>query len=143
MMGGLRSEGIGGGGASDSSEIYRFLADKEFLESFKHEKIGAAVAEKRYHRILSRPEVWVYMGRERDYVLVPRLLCSCPDFMINVVARRRSKPCYHLVGLEKAVIQGSYMALDLSFEDALRIIYEVLDSGFSPTLRRLREDAGK
>ncbi len=45
----------------------------------------------------SQREVWIVVGRTRDYQVIPRLFCMCDDFYLNVVIRRSDPLCYHLL----------------------------------------------
>ena len=45
----------------------------------------------------SNREVWIVVGRTRDYQVIPRLYCMCDDFYLNVVIRRSDPLCYHLL----------------------------------------------
>ncbi len=52
---------------------------------------------KRYIFKPSKREVWIVIGRTRDYQVFPRLYCMCDDFYLNVVVRRSDPLCYHLL----------------------------------------------
>ncbi len=121
-----------------SDRLSHQLSDVEYVESFEHPRIAEALQGARYVRISREPEIWVYIGRNEDHVLVPRLYCSCLDFLVNVVGRRRGSPCYHLVGLELARRSGRTRDLSKKLgEKAPTIVLEVLTRGFSGALRRL------
>ncbi len=52
---------------------------------------------KKYTFKPSKREVWIVVGRTRDYQVVPRLYCMCDDFYLNVVIRRSDPLCYHML----------------------------------------------
>ncbi len=52
---------------------------------------------KRYAFEPSKREVWIVVGRTRDYQVLPRLYCMCDDFYLNVVIRRSDPACYHIL----------------------------------------------
>jgi predicted nucleic acid-binding Zn finger protein len=80
--------------------------------------------------------IWIYAGRQRDYVLVPGLFCSCKDFTLRTVISRTSNYCKHQLGLYVAISRKRYLELTISPNEAYTIIMEVIDKGFSPLLRR-------
>jgi predicted nucleic acid-binding Zn finger protein len=41
--------------------------------------------------------VWTVRGKRMDYLVIDDLYCSCDDFYLNVVIRRKSASCYHLL----------------------------------------------
>lgn len=53
-------------------------------------------------------ELWVVVGRSRDYLVLPvAKYCACDDFFYRVLDRER-KRCYHLLAVTLAQRQGSY-----------------------------------
>ncbi len=52
---------------------------------------------KKYTFKPSYRQVWIVVGRTRDYQVIPRLFCMCDDFYLNVVIRRSDPLCYHLL----------------------------------------------
>jgi predicted nucleic acid-binding Zn finger protein len=81
-------------------------------------------------------ELWFYMGRERDYVLIPGVYCSCRDFTLRTIINKTSSFCKHQVGLYSALARGRYVELDLSMDEAYVVVRELLDKGLSLALRR-------
>jgi predicted nucleic acid-binding Zn finger protein len=45
----------------------------------------------------SRRVVWIALGENDEYLLYPKLYCSCKDFYKAVVIQRRSSFCKHLL----------------------------------------------
>ncbi len=84
------------------------------------------------------PPIWFYVGIKRDYVIVPRIYCSCKSFTINVMTRNRKKVCRHLVIQHIAEKMGLYRVVEIDDPDTyIRIIWEILDIERSPLLRKL------
>jgi predicted nucleic acid-binding Zn finger protein len=106
------------------------------------EKALEAVHERRVVRLRCRGggegiELYVFHGRERDYLVFPRRFCTCKDFELNVVVRRAKGTCYHLVAYELAVARNSLRDVEVECETLLNIALEVLLTQRSPTLQRL------
>jgi predicted nucleic acid-binding Zn finger protein len=80
--------------------------------------------------------IWIYTGRQRDYVLVPGLFCSCKDFTLRTIIGRISNYCKHQLGLYIAISRKKYLELTMLPNEAYTIIMEVVDKGFSPLLRK-------
>jgi len=45
----------------------------------------------------SRRVVWIALGENDEYLLYPKLYCSCQDFYKNVVIQRKRPFCKHLI----------------------------------------------
>lgn len=82
------------------------------------------------------PEVWAYIGPRAHYLLIPMTYCSCHDFIIRSVAKGASDYCKHLVGLELARRGGKISEIELSPDEMLVVVREILKYRFSQTLRR-------
>ena len=136
---------IGGGGYYTASLLEAQLSSQEFLASYSHPKLASALSEKRLIRLSGRPEIWAYMGRRRDYVIVPRIFCSCRDFLVNSVGRSKHRPCYHLVAQVLASRQEAYRELAGVIDDyeAWRIVSEILEDGLSRTMRAVLRRLGQ
>ena len=80
--------------------------------------------------------LYIALGTTGDYLLIPRLFCTCKDFELNVVIRRTKGTCYHLIALELALRSNSFRELRVDDETLNDIMYEVLFSGKSVTLRK-------
>jgi len=75
--------------------------------------------------------MWVYMGRERDYILIPYIYCSCMDYLVRTVFLKK-----HQLGLLVAIKKGLFKTITVTLEELYTIIDEILEKGFSITLRR-------
>lgn len=82
------------------------------------------------------PELWVYVGPRAHYLLIPMTYCSCHDFLIRSVAQKTSNYCKHLVGLELALREGRVSEIEVSPDEMLVVVREILKYRFSQTLRR-------
>ncbi|MHA1369595.1 MAG: hypothetical protein ACTSRA_07795 [Promethearchaeota archaeon] len=51
----------------------------------------------KYTFIPSGIALWIVLGKDDEYLIHPLAFCSCHDFYINVVLRRKEMFCYHLV----------------------------------------------
>jgi len=80
--------------------------------------------------------MWVYMGRERDYVLIPYIYCSCMDYLVRTVFLKTRSYCKHQLGLLVAIRRGLFKTTAVTLEDLYTIVDEVIERGFSVTLRR-------
>ena len=52
---------------------------------------------KKYTFKPSKRELWIVVGRTRDYLVLPHLYCMCDNFYLNVVIRRSDSACYHII----------------------------------------------
>jgi predicted nucleic acid-binding Zn finger protein len=70
--------------------------------------------------------LWTVKGKKMDYLILDDFYCSCDDFYLNVIIRRKSASCYHLLAKVLA--------------DALEIheSVELNDEAYLPLMRKLR-----
>ena len=80
--------------------------------------------------------IYIALGTTGDYLLIPKLFCTCKDFELNVIIRRTKGACYHLIALELALKSNSFRELRVNDDTLNDIIYEVLFNGRSVTLRK-------
>ncbi len=81
--------------------------------------------------------VWVYIGTRRDHIVIPRMYCTCKNFTIKVMAKKQELACKHLIIQWVAYKNKTYRKLELSVNEYLKIIHEIISIGLSPTLRNL------
>jgi len=90
--------------------------------------------------------IWFYIGTRYDHIIVPRTYCSCKEFLINVMSRKKKLVCKHLLIQELSEKTSNYRVVEISEPSLLyKIINEILDMNISPTLRKLlyvREERG-
>jgi len=80
--------------------------------------------------------IWVYLGRNSDYVIIPGVFCSCKDYVIRTIINKTSSFCKHQAGLYIALKESKYVVVNVDFEEAYRIIQEIIDKGISQSLRK-------
>ncbi len=80
--------------------------------------------------------MWVYVGRERDYVLIPYIYCSCMDYLVRTVFLKTRSYCKHQLGLLVAIRRGLFKTIAVTLEELYAIVDEIVERGFSATLRR-------
>jgi predicted nucleic acid-binding Zn finger protein len=82
---------------------------------------------KRYLFEPSNREVWVVVGKNRDY-LVSDFYCDCDDFYFKVVIKRRAKTCYHILSklLAEALEVFSDIHIGDDMYDTLREEWQIL-----------------
>jgi len=74
-------------------------------------KAWDAIKEERVKRYVFNPSgriVWIVVGREREYQIIPEAgFCSCDDFYFRVMDRE-TNICYHLIAQKIASTLGLY-----------------------------------
>ena len=71
---------------------------------------------KKYTFVPSNRTAWIVVGNKRDYLIISDLYCSCEDFYLNVVVRKFTKMCYHLLSKVLATTFEEYEKITV--EDA-------------------------
>ncbi len=80
---------------------------------------------------------WFFLGKTGTYIIIPKTYCSCTDFEINVVERKKVPTCYHLVAQVVAEVYGRYRHIrDLPTDELLRIYGEIEKRQLSATLHK-------
>lgn len=86
-----------------------------------------AVDDARVKKYVFQPsgrELWVVVGRNRDYLVLPlSKYCACDDFFYRVLDQER-KRCYHLLAVALAQRQGSYEEIEERDDLYLKFISE-------------------
>lgn len=88
-----------------------------------------------------------FLGEKEDHIMIPPAYCSCTDFKINSIMRRRRPYCYHLLAYclnersgKVALVRNEYLSNVYGGEILTilvrRIVKEIYTIGRSPTLRR-------
>lgn len=82
-------------------------------------KVLNALKENRVKKYVFKPSgrtVWIVIGRERDYLIMPEAeFCMCDDFYFRVLDRKIHL-CYHLIAQKIARNLGWYETLEESDE---------------------------
>ena len=78
-------------------------------------KALGALKEKRVKKYVFKPSgrtVWIVIGRERDYLIMPEAeFCMCSDFYFRVLDKKIHL-CYHLIAQKIARNLGWYETID-------------------------------
>lgn len=108
--------------------LERFLGtdDKEILDSYEPKIVRATEAVENYavKRYVFKPSmrtVWIVVGKEREYQVIPGLFCQCDDFYINVVIKKKTRACYHLMAQAIADERGIFESYELLDSDFIRL----------------------
>ncbi len=119
---------------------YRDLG--KYLESTSpsdlDERVLEAIHERRVVKLTCNDvSLWVFNGRERDYLIVPRMYCSCMDFELNVVIRGSKPFCYHLIAQRISELRNAFKDLKVDMSTLIDVLIELIYLSRSPTLRRI------
>lgn len=79
---------------------------------------------------------YVYRGLERDYIVIPCRFCSCYDFLLNVLIRKRKVACYHVIGFEIARLNNALIEVEVCKRELSTILSEIMVFGKSNSLRK-------
>ncbi|MEM2375213.1 MAG: hypothetical protein QW502_04860 [Candidatus Bathyarchaeia archaeon] len=83
----------------------------------RFQRAWEAVKDNRVKKYIFKPSnrvVWIVVGRERDYIVMPdAVFCSCDDFYFHVMSRK-AQICYHLIGQRIAEALGWYDVIEES-----------------------------
>lgn len=100
--------------------------EEEVLKSYvpKLTKAAEAVESGAVKKYVFRPSmrtIWIVVGKEREYQVIPRLYCQCDDFYINVVVKKKTRACYHLIAQILAEEIGKFESYELLDSDFIRL----------------------
>ncbi|XES76664.1 MAG: hypothetical protein ACBZ72_10840 [Candidatus Bathyarchaeia archaeon] len=90
------------------TELYDLFGQRftKALEALKENRI------KKYRFKPSNRSVWIVIGREREYLLMPEAeFCTCDDFYFRVLDKK-AHLCYHLIAQKIAKNLGWYEVVD-------------------------------
>ncbi len=97
------------------------LRDPKILEILLSRRIyGFKYGEYRFY---------VYRSGREDHIIIPKIMCTCPDFIMNVIMRRRRSSCIHLRALELAIKKSYVKEIVLNRDRFEKILYDVISSG--------------
>jgi predicted nucleic acid-binding Zn finger protein len=73
-------------------------------------------------------EAWIVVGKARDYRVLSEIYCDCEDFYINVIVKRSTDLCYHILAkiLAESIRVFSEIRVDDMMYDNLRVEWETL-----------------
>jgi predicted nucleic acid-binding Zn finger protein len=104
-----------------TEDLHMRLQDEYGLKYSNAEELVSSKAVKKYIFTPSLKTVWIVVGREKEYFVMPRFYCQCDDFYINVVIRKRSKLCYHLFAQALAERLGNFEVYEVPDSDFIRL----------------------
>jgi predicted nucleic acid-binding Zn finger protein len=107
------------GAISDS--LRKHLLVDYGLKFSNAEGLVSSNAVKKYIFMPSGKIIWIVVGREKEYFVMPDFYCQCDDFYINVVIRKRSKICYHLFAQALAERLGNFEVYEVPDSDFIRL----------------------
>lgn len=94
-------------------QILSDIFGKKFQSALKGLEEGVV---KKYIFEPSQRVVWIVVGKERDYQIIPEVdYCSCDDFYFKVL-NGESTLCYHLIAQKLADCLGKYEIVNDSDE---------------------------
>ncbi|MEM1541343.1 MAG: hypothetical protein QW101_02290 [Ignisphaera sp.] len=116
-----------------------YLCGEQILNKFTgYDKIEEALNNRRFIVIKCRGfKFYVFKGLKKDYIVAPCRFCTCDDFVVNYLSRKRENPCYHVVGFKIAETVNKVVELEVDPKILAKIVEEVIYDGFSSTLRKL------
>jgi predicted nucleic acid-binding Zn finger protein len=90
------------------TKLYEIFGQR-FTRAFEALKEGRV---KKYTFKPSGRTVWIVVGKERDYLIMPEAeFCSCDDFYFRVLDKEIHL-CYHLIAQKLANILGWYESVE-------------------------------
>ncbi len=102
-------------------EYFRNRYGKRFVRALR-------VVEERkvskYHFSPSDTTVWTVRGRARQYMVIPRIYCTCRSFYQDVVISREINMCYHLLAQQIAEIRNLYDLVESTDAERRRMYVE-------------------
>ena len=87
-------------------------------------------------RIFKYP-IMIYVGTKRDHIIIPGIYCTCKDYTIHTMSKKRSYGCIHVYASVLAEKERLYRKISISLNDLYNIIIEILEHDFSRTIRRI------
>jgi len=97
--------------SDDQFELLSRAFDIRFEKAYKTVKDGRV---KKYVFQPSRRVVWIVIGRERDYQVMPLAnFCTCDDFYFRVI-NHRTDLCYHIIAQKLAEALNVYERIEES-----------------------------
>jgi len=107
--------------ASTLEEVKERLKKAYGAKYSKAEELINSSSVKKYVFLPSGRIVWIVVGKEKEYFVIPRLYCQCDDFYINVVVRKKADFCYHMIAQLVADKTGAYESYEVPDSDFIRL----------------------
>jgi predicted nucleic acid-binding Zn finger protein len=102
-------------------EYFRNKYGKRFVRAFR------AAEEKKVIKYQFHPSdtsTWIVKGRARQYMVIPKVYCTCRSFYQDVVISRETNMCYHLLAQQVAEIRNLYDTVDSTDTDRRKMYVE-------------------
>lgn len=90
-------------------EYFRTKYDRRFVRALRAVEEGR-VTKHRFHP--SETTRWIVLGKRREYLVIPRVFCTCRSFYHSVVMNREVDMCYHLLAQRIAEIRDQYETIE-------------------------------
>ena len=90
-------------------DYFRKKYGKKFIRALR------VVEEKKVDKYQFKPSgsiTWIVRGRARQYMVIPKVYCTCRSFYQEVVISRDSNMCYHLLAQQIAELRNQYKLVD-------------------------------
>jgi len=114
---------------SDIKDLERELSETSDEEFSRDERVLEIILSRRIYKIETRAgRAYIYRSGREDYLIIPRRLCTCPDFIINVVSRGRRSSCIHLRAVEYIERRGLSVPI-IKDVDWKNVMYKVVSIG--------------
>ncbi len=69
--------------------------------------------------------VWVVRGNEKEYLIYPRLFCSCKSFYKSVVSEKRNVVCKHIIAQLISEALQTYQTKEAKDEEFKALLKEL------------------
>ncbi len=93
------------------------LTHLAMLFGSRFRKAWEAIKDNRVKKYVFKPSgriIWIVVGKEGDYLVMPDAeFCSCDDFYYHVMSKK-AHLCYHLIGQKIAEALGQYDEIEES-----------------------------
>jgi predicted nucleic acid-binding Zn finger protein len=102
-------------------EYFRNKYGKRFVRALR------VVEERRVLKYQFHPSdtiVWTVKGRTRQYMVIPRVYCTCRSFYQDVVISREINMCYHLLAQQIAEIRQSFDTIQSTDSERRKMFIE-------------------
>lgn len=90
-------------------DYFRNKYGKKFIRALR------VVEENKVEKYQFEPSdtiTWIVKGRARQYLVIPKVYCTCRSFYQEVVISRESSMCYHLLAQQIAELRDQYELVD-------------------------------
>ncbi len=102
-------------------EYFRSRYGKRFVRALQVVEENKVV---KYQFQPSNTTTWIVRGRGRQYMVIPKIYCTCRSFYQDVVISREINMCYHLLAQQIAEIRNLYDNIDSSDAERRKMYVE-------------------